>query len=185
VTLPTYHVDSAIFQLVASEPSGAEVQSTLTVTVECPYTYFFESSDPETDACPLAEATFVQAAFRPFERGYMIWREDTGTVYVLSTEGTPALRRYQDTWTEGEAIPEIDEAPPEGLYIPDRGLGKVWAENPSVRQMIGWSTAAEEIGYPMQVQQSGAFKYPRSYFTWPVDGRVLYVVENDWGFVDP
>ena len=35
------------------------------------------------------------------------------------------------------------ETPPAGLVEPVRGFGKVWRENPAVRQALGWATAPE------------------------------------------
>ncbi|GAB4200474.1 MAG: hypothetical protein OHK0022_21570 [Roseiflexaceae bacterium] len=33
--------------------------------------------------------------------------------------------------------------PPPGLLAPKRGFGKLWRENPDLREMLGWATAPE------------------------------------------
>ncbi len=177
LTLPDYHVDSASFYLYAEGPGGTQADGSVSVRVNCPYTYFFGVPDPP-QGCPRGPAARVAAAFQPFQNGYMIWRGDTGQIFALSRGGSVSY--YRDTWVEGETIP-FDEPPPSpGLIQPQRGFGKVWAENQSLREMLGWAVAPEQ-GYTMQVQQTGAYRYARLYMTWP-DGRVFYIVETQWAF---
>jgi hypothetical protein len=176
--LPDYHVDSAVFYVWAEGPDGTQVSASVTVQVNCPYTYFFGEPDP-SQGCPLRAAISVQAALQPFQNGYMIWRGDVAQIYVLSKSGS--VNRFQDTWA-GEAI-TFPEAPPSpDLIQPARGFGKVWTENAWVRDQLGWATGPEQ-GYTMQVQSSGAYRYPYLYMTWP-DGRVFYVVETQWSFLN-
>ncbi len=71
----------------------------------------------------------------------MIWLEDNETIHIFYEDGVGYypehypdwqghFERFEDTWTPDE--PESDPAvvPPEGLYQPIRGFGKVWRENP-------------------------------------------------------
>ncbi len=173
VTLPEYYVDTASFVLNAVDAAGQTAQAGLTVTIICPYTYFFETDEPL--ACPLGPAQTVQGAWQAFERGMMLWRADTSEILVLYTNGG-RVERYRDTW-QGEPV-LVDEAPPPGLYQPNRGFGKVWAENPAVRSGLGWATTLEQ-GYTMQYQSTGDFRYPRLYLTLP-DGSMIYIVETSW-----
>lgn len=71
----------------------------------------------------------------------MIWLETTGSVYVFHKEG--GWQRFEDTWSED--LPESDPAivAPEGLIQPIRGFGKVWRENPEVRERLGWALGVE------------------------------------------
>jgi hypothetical protein len=88
------------------------------------------------------------AAFQPFERGRMLWREDARLVYVLQEDGTWAS--YEDTWTPD--LPEPNLVPPQALYRPVRGFARVWIldlEGPP--SPIGWGTAPER-GYAMVIQ---------------------------------
>jgi uncharacterized protein with LGFP repeats len=71
----------------------------------------------------------------------MIWREDSGQIYVL-----PAVHPwtvYEDTWVEGQ--PEPDDQPPEGKSAPVRGFGQVWREQlDGPASTLGWATAPEQ-----------------------------------------
>jgi hypothetical protein len=94
----------------------------------------------------------VWAGEESFQGGYMFWRQDTLTVYVLYNNGT--WQSFPDTWTSAE--PEWDPsivAPP-GYYQPKRGFGKVWRNNAGVRNALGWGLN-EERGFTASVQQFG------------------------------
>ncbi len=178
--IPELYMNEAPFQLYAEGAGGERAYANLKVEIACPYAYFF--TPPQTLPCPADEAETIQAAVQTFERGYMIWRADTDQIYVMESQSR-RLARYPDTWVEGEPVTaEGEDAPPTGLLQPERGFGKVWAENEAVQNMLGWATAEEE-GYTMTVQTSDAYNYARTFFTWPLDGRIVYTQENTWGFV--
>ncbi len=73
----------------------------------------------------------VWAAWQPFEKGGMLWRDDTDQTYALTWEGADASRgavknggaewRWDNSFPEGR-----DLKPPEGLYEPVRGFGYAW-----------------------------------------------------------
>ena len=104
--------------------------------------------DAETAArlgCPTGMATESGGAAQPYEHGRMVWRQDLRVIYVLHADGTWA--GYPDTWQEG--TPDRDPAivPPEGLYQPVRGFGKVWREElGGPEAALGWATAEERGG---------------------------------------
>ncbi len=118
-------------------------------------------SDPELQdelGCPtsyhprvIPDAWQVQTSYQPFERGAMIWSNRIGwyeqpVVYVLYHTEYPYYRRFNDTFD-----PEVDpigggETPPNGLVEPLHGFGKVWREQPGVREALGWATANEVPG---------------------------------------
>jgi hypothetical protein len=119
----------------------------------------------------------VDAAFQPFERGFMVWIGDVRSIYVFYTGSS--LGRHSDTWTEGEVFDTGE--PPAGLVRPERGFGKVWTNELGVRDSIGWATGPEQA-YTVRIQTSGADRYPYTYLTLP-DGRIVYLVEFSWGSV--
>jgi len=99
--------------------------------------------------CPLAIQTDMPLAQQPFERGVMVWVAGTDlarqspAIYVVRTTPQPlAYTRYPDTAAEGGPVPP-PESPPPGLYEPIRGFGKVWREQPGVRESLGWAVAPE------------------------------------------
>ncbi|RME45654.1 MAG: hypothetical protein D6791_10215 [Chloroflexi bacterium] len=91
----------------------------------------------------------VKTAFQPFEHGAMIWSDHIGwypqpVIYVLYADST--YERLEDTYD-----PEVDpvsggETPPEGLTEPILGFGKVWREQPGIRDRLGWGTTDESPG---------------------------------------
>ena len=102
--------------------------------------------------CAAASGAETFAAFQPFERGVMFWREDLKHIYVLQNDGT--WSSHEDTWTGSyeQVVTEPDLSPPRGLYAPVRGFGQVWRlELGGPPSPIGWGTG-EEQGYTMVVQ---------------------------------
>ncbi len=93
--------------------------------------------------CPLGPPSLVQMARQPFQRGQMIWRGDIQVIYVLQEDGS--WLAFADTFEEG--MPEIDPSivPPQGLYQPIRGFGKLWREQLGAEDApVGWATAPEK-----------------------------------------
>mgnify|MGYP005848389165 CR=1 FL=1 len=106
--------------------------------------------------CPISQqqgvapsAWSVQAAYQPYEHGYMVWASrfgwsERGVIYALFDDGT--YRRFDDTWQEGVDPIDGSESPPDGLFEPVRGFGKVWRDNPDVRAALGWARTPESGG---------------------------------------
>lgn len=92
--------------------------------------------------CPLSDSPQqIPAARQPFERGAMIWLN--GEIAVLFDLNS-SLGRYDDTFTEGVDPETSSETPPAGYFAPVRGFLKIWGNQPSVRNGLGWATAAEQ-----------------------------------------
>ena len=99
--------------------------------------------------CPTAVEVSTWAAEQSFQGGYMFWRDDTDTIYVLYNNGT--WQSFADTWTSGEQESDPSIVPPYGLFQPKRGFGKVWRDNAAVRSTLGWATT-EERGFQGSAQ---------------------------------
>ncbi len=102
------------------------------------------------------EAT-ENGVIQPFERGVMIWRESTRMIYVIASEAGSYPTQgnwlsFNDTWTEGQD-PGGGNAPVPNLYNPQRGFGKVWRDNPQVRQLLGYATTNNEEVKTLVLQQ--------------------------------
>ena len=84
------------------------------------------------------------ATFQPFQNGFMIWRADTGDiwVYVGARQGT--LTSY--SLAQYGSLPNPIFAPPSpGYWFPvEFGFGKVWSSIPGVRDQMGWATGGEQ-----------------------------------------
>ena len=103
--------------------------------------------------CPAGAAwTALAASTQQFERGSMIWLSARtspqplgypATIFALTDPG-PKVADFSDTWQAGQD-PDTPAGtpPPAGLHAPWRGFGKVWSENPQLRDAIGWATEAQ------------------------------------------
>ena len=159
--------DSITLALVASDAEGREVTEEVTVQIgACPF-------DPTlTEICPISQ-TEAQAGFQPFEGGYMIWRGDTRTIYVLFGDDS-SYASYPDTWTEGEPV-DAGQAP-EGFVAPIRGFGKVWVTE-GLSQRLGWGLTNEQA-YTVTVEEyQGSGNVPSLGITLP-DGSVVLLGET-------
>ncbi|MBU1879746.1 MAG: hypothetical protein KJ734_12410, partial [Chloroflexi bacterium] len=76
--------------------------------------------------CPTQSAITIWSAEQDFQYGYMFWRSDTNTVYVIYDTG--AWKQVPNTWQQGEPEQNNDIHPPNGLYQPVRAFGKVWRD---------------------------------------------------------
>ncbi len=114
---------------------------------------------------PINPAAQSPGALQAFEHGWMYYSTRSAPdyvgepiIYVLC--GTPGRGQipvghtaafYRDTWAEGQN-PGGGAAPVPGLFLPQRGFGKVWRENPDVQQCLGYATSATETAFPITVQ---------------------------------
>ncbi|NIV38043.1 MAG: hypothetical protein GWN58_54105, partial [Anaerolineae bacterium] len=49
--------------------------------------------------------------------------------------------------------PSCPAEPPPGLYQPISGFGRLWCENPEIREEIGFATAAEVEAFENSLQE--------------------------------
>jgi len=116
--------------------------------------------------CPRKGAEEMGVAFEEFEHGFMLWRgTPPAQIYVLFTGdgGTGRWSVYPDTWQEGEPPSDPSLAAPAGLYQPARGFGKVWREQPGVREGLGWALGQERGSQGLHQ---------------PFEGGRVFIVEN-------
>lgn len=116
--------------------------------------------------CPLAGApNAVDSAYQPFRNGLMVWVAAPGQSLIYALYGNGTYQRFNDTFLEGVDPSSGGAVPPPGLLEPVRGFGKVWRENPSARDTLGWALTGEsggtaeillfERGEMLRVPQSG------------------------------
>ena len=128
----------------SSQTVANEVTEEPTATLE-PSITPTATTTPTPDPFPTPVIGQIYVAEQRFENGWMFWLQPVGQIWVLTVnednEGIWSV--YDDTFVEGE--PEIDPeiVPPEGLYQPERGFGKLWRENPEVREAMGWALDVE------------------------------------------
>lgn len=126
--------------------STATAAATTATPDSCTFQYFFY---PSPAACPGGAPIDSAAAEQQFEHGFMLWLEANNSVFVFAKDGR--FQRYEDTFVEGQPENDPSFVPPENLYQPVRGFGKVWRENLEVREKLGWATG-RELGFKSLLQ---------------------------------
>ena len=91
--------------------------------------------------CPTDVEKGIRSSEETFQNGYMFWREDLRRIYVLYNNHT--WQTFTDTWEQGDPEYDPNIVPPSGFYQPKLGFGKVWREQPGVRDNLGWATMQE------------------------------------------
>ncbi|MDX2139522.1 MAG: LysM peptidoglycan-binding domain-containing protein [Chloroflexota bacterium] len=118
----------------------------------------------------------VGSTYQAFENGFMLWRADTGDIWVYAGQATGEMLVFSNAIYASLPINRRLQPPP-GRLRPDNGFGRVWSNFPVVRERLGWATGSEQ-GYLslMRNQPNGqtwSFQLP--------DGRfVTQVSANQW-----
>jgi hypothetical protein len=142
----------------ASNTPGAASATAITEPTRLPTNTAQPS--PTTNSTPLPPASPLPANFptplyaeypiaeEVFEHGRTFWLRDNLQIWVMFNVPPDNPNGgdwfcFNDTFQEGE--PEIDPSliPPEGMYQPRRGFGKLWRNNPEVRDRLGWALTPE------------------------------------------
>ena len=101
---------------------------------------------PTIDPFPTPINAQIIVAEQLFEHGRMFYLQPNQEIWVMidgADQNSGAWHIYQDTWVEG--MTEFDSAivPPEGLFQPQRGFGKLWRDRREVRDALGWALDTE------------------------------------------
>lgn len=159
---------SGALPLTTSTPSATPIGT--------PFSSPTPSVTPTPDVFPTPVVGQVFVADQVFEGGRMFWVQPVNQIWVLTFRtGVNAWQVYQDTYEDG--MPDRDPAivPPTGFYQPERGFGKLWRENPAIRDALGWATT-EELGYNTRYEyHAGGFVDENNVYV-PASG--YHVLEN-------
>jgi hypothetical protein len=163
--------------------SAGSVEAHVQLTITCPYPWApaLAGPPPMASGCP-RETVFSIAAQQPFENGFMIWIEADRMIYAFydAREGDsyPTYEGFIDDFEEGDPESDPSIVPPSGLYQPIRGFGLLWRTNQSVRDRLGWATAAE-TGFQTWMQgYSGAGMHNYYTLLQGIDGTVYHLIAS-------
>ncbi len=142
------------------------------VCSRAPLSQFADEYDRDRLGCPTNGGNAeLWMAIEDFDYGTMVWRKDNDRHYVLYDAG--GWQSFANTWQEGDEVAtcEREESPP----FPLRGFGRVWCENGSVRNGLGYATTDED-GY------NGAVQDFESGIIFNLNGKtyVLYSDNGTW-----
>lgn len=101
--------------------------------------------------CPnAAMRANLPVAWQRYERGWMFWIAPTSSapplIFVLRDrpgENFAAWQSFTDTYRAGEPL---GGAVPPGRIAPINGFGKLWWNNPELRDALGWPAQNEQSG---------------------------------------
>lgn len=159
-----YLPDNATYEVAYTlQTADGSDSRTVTVEVNCTGTFFFGQGG---EGCPASEEKTIDAAFQPFEGGFMVWRGDTFEVYVFvyGTDDTGGEALYYLESSYGTLpAPAATEVAPLDRFVPVSGFGRVWANAPGVREKLGWGLEAES-GYEATLQPVATGRTPRPPF---------------------
>jgi hypothetical protein len=143
----------------ASSPTAAPtVQPTTAPTLNStPTLNNAPTREPEHTPLPTATArpeifptdvvAKVQLAEQVFEHGRMFWIRHNLQIWVMQASAEDPNGGdwfcYNDTFVEGEQEVDPTLIPPDGMYQPRRGFGKLWRTHPEIREGLGWAITPE------------------------------------------
>lgn len=130
------------------------------------------SSHPDVASrlgCASATEIGSSSLRQTFEHGVMIRRDDVRQIFVIRADGSWSVS--PDTYQDGEALADVGPAPA-GRQAPLQGFGKLWRQQPGLRQTLGWATApAQEV--------AGAYEdFAAGHMVWTSD-RLIYALFAD------
>jgi hypothetical protein len=134
--------------------------------------------------CPLGNPFTTRGTQQTFQHGQMLWREDTGQIYVFMADGWAS---HADELRVGEPEPESLALPDPDLRQPRLGFGRVWRDLGGPSAPIGWATVGERT-FQLTVQSFENGTMLRTGLTRPGDVEpILYAVHanGEWASTVP
>ena len=136
--------------------------------------------------CPVGEQIGVPGEEVYFQNGHMLWRPDAGLIYVLfDIERPGGWGAFVDTFqpTDLESDPTIvvpTSAAAGQVYSQPTGrFGKLWRENPWLREKLGWALKeSAKRDAPSTIRFKGAAQdFEHGTLLW--NGKVCFVLRTD------
>ena len=111
-------------------------------------------TDPSKSLDP-NDPSYPDFEIQEFQFGMALARLDRPTVYIdfdsdLKDFDSDEWEQREHSWQGETRLPddlELNEGPADGLFEPERGIGKIWEDSPYIREALGWAT-----GLPTQTQ---------------------------------
>jgi serine/threonine-protein kinase len=131
-------------------------------------------------AQPIQEGTNTTAE-QPFQRGSMLFFDPRTAIWVFVGGETGAWYRFEESSLQDKPTPTPAPPPGDGLYVPVRGFGLVWAYNPDIREQLGYATGPEAGLFDGAYQSftGGTMLYSARGLG---SGQTIYVLYNDGTF---
>jgi hypothetical protein len=138
--------------------------------------------------CLTGEQAGIQGEELYFERGHMLWRPDTGFIYVLfdspwQPEGWGAFTDTDDP-TEADTAPTVVGPTPQSgapVHMQPKGrFGKLWRENPWLQEKMGLALVPyDDGGKAMPILRFNGAVQDFEHGTLLWNGAVCFVLRTD------
>jgi serine/threonine protein kinase len=146
-TQPAVVVPTATPPLPTPTPEEEVAVACQYVAMEELYNYLLQPGKIEALGCATDQGRPVAFSVQPFQNGLMLRRDDIRAIYVRFA-GNGQWEQHPDRWEPGMPPLPLDPelAPPSpGLFLPEEGIGQLWAENNVLRGTLGWATAPATV----------------------------------------
>jgi hypothetical protein len=120
--------------------------------------------------CPTTTEQGFSGSQQAFYSGFVVANDTTGIIYVMYNNGT--WQQFQNTWVPGEPVYNPGLVPPPGWCQPEYGIGKVWRNETSVSQRLGWAKA------PAQMTSGTSQQYQGGMMLWTSTTGVWVLYNN-------
>jgi hypothetical protein len=146
------------------------------------------SLTPTPEIFPTDTVAQVQMAEQVFEHGRMFWIRHRRQIWVMQAapddpEGGDWYC-YYDTFEDGEMELDSSLMPPEGLYQPRRGFGKLWRNVPMVQEGLGWAITPEFELTSTYIYRAGGYVEDVEYFPGPGEHRLTTLYNESISFFE-
>lgn len=121
-------------------PTGSPNATPTPVTGAFGSVYWAKSPVRDTLGTPTGPEYSVNAAVLDFQRGTMYERLDSNTIYILFADGS--FKSVPDTWTSSDGIGG-GAGPQPNLWIPNKSFGKVWSDDQTLTDTLGYAVSAD------------------------------------------
>jgi hypothetical protein len=170
---------SLIFRLVAERGGLVSDPNEITVTVSCPFPWFF---DPSPGQCSPVPQQYGSISFQRFQSGIAFYSTVTNTVYFLNYDGRATS--FTNTYVPGTVLPPASA--PAGLLDAVNQIGNIWRFQSWIdgRILIGAFGYAVEVErtYPGGVQNG--LNAGELYITGPEGSAYLVnLIQGTWSVV--
>jgi hypothetical protein len=185
LSVPTRRSDRGQVDFVLSIGDGPlATEQTLAIPLSCPDQWFFIPSPEECPVGPAQESALKEEAF---ERGRMVYIQQTNQVYVLFNDGfEPAWISFDNRY-DPAIHPESEETflPPPGFVQPIAVLGFAWRRD-VVRNRLGLALQPEST-YEGSYQTANTLSGDEHLYVSSTDGTVLQLLPGGsaWQIITP
>lgn len=119
--------------------------------------------------CPSSDVVTTQGLLQIFENGYLLYRADTNSVYILSNNAFTVT--VPNTYVEGETVSLPIIPLPDSPDVPSI-FKQAYADHYDITQFLGWAVADAEV-YDLQWQESLNGEPTGVVMTLPNGGRLI------------